>query len=160
MHGLVRCKPEHRCSRTRGEDASFIDIKIKPQIGNDTRVVNEVIPGCVGWGFWDLEKVRKLSSYLGRRRLFFRAGRDQTTFVRFGCRTLFGLRADDVKAVCIERLCLSLSSCWITFKLKKVNKSFVPEPISCFFLDSLCLFHISVSWVCNTINVSEISLTI
>ena len=30
-------------------------------------------------------------------------------------------------------------------KLKKVNKSFVPEPISC-FSDSLCLFHVFISW--------------
>ncbi len=29
-------------------------------------------------------------------------------FVRYGRRTLVGLRADDVKAVSIERLCLSL----------------------------------------------------
>ena len=30
-------------------------------------------------------------------------------FVRYGRRSLVGLRADDVKAVSIERLCLSLS---------------------------------------------------
>ena len=51
-------------------------------------------------------------------------------FVRYGCRALVGLRADDVKAVSIEGLCVSLSSCQKTFNLKKVNKSFVPEPIS------------------------------
>ena len=51
-------------------------------------------------------------------------------FVHCGRCTLVGLRADDVKAVSIERLCLSLSSCRKTFKLKKMNKSFVPEPIS------------------------------
>ena len=56
-------------------------------------------------------------------------------FVRYGRRSLVGLRADDVKAVSIERLCLFLSLSLLmskTFKLKKVNKSFVPEPISCF----------------------------
>ena len=53
-------------------------------------------------------------------------------FVRYGRCALVGLRADDVKAVSIKRVCLSLSSCWKTFKLKKVNKSFIPEPISCF----------------------------
>ena len=47
-----------------------------------------------------------------------------------GRRALVGLRADDVKAVSIERVRLSLSSCRKTFKLKKVNKSCLPEPIS------------------------------
>ena len=50
-------------------------------------------------------------------------------FVRYGRCALVGLWADDVKAVSIERLCLSLSSCRITFN-SKVIKSFVPEPKS------------------------------
>ena len=56
----------------------------------------------------------------------------QDDLVCYGRRVLVGLKADDVKAVSIERLCLSLSSRRKTFKLKKVNKSFVPEPILCF----------------------------
>ena len=40
-------------------------------------------------------------------------------FVRYGRRALVGLRADDVKAVSMEKLCLSLSSCRKTLKLKK-----------------------------------------
>ena len=47
-------------------------------------------------------------------------------FVRYGRRALVELRADDVKAVSIKRLYLSLSSCRITFN-SKVIKSFVPE---------------------------------
>ena len=50
-------------------------------------------------------------------------------FVRYGHRALVGLKADDVKAVSIERLCVSLSLCRKTFN-SKVIKSFVPEPIS------------------------------
>ena len=50
-------------------------------------------------------------------------------FVRYGRRALVGLKADDLKTVSIERLCLSLSSCRITFN-SKVIKSLVPEPIS------------------------------
>ena len=37
-----------RCSRARGEYASFTDVKIKPQIGNGTREVNDQMPGSVG----------------------------------------------------------------------------------------------------------------
>ena len=44
-------------------------------------------------------------------------------FVRYGRRPLVGLRADDVKAVSIEGLCVSLSLCRKTFKLKG-NKKF------------------------------------
>ena len=74
-------------------------------------------------------------------------------FVRYGHRALVGLRADDVKAVSIERLCVSLSSCRKIFKLKKVNKSFVTEPISCFripiyvyehFMNIMSISHIRI----------------
>ena len=43
-----------------------------------------------------------------------------------------------------KKLCLSLLMSK-NLKLKKVIKSFVPEPISC-ISDSLCLFHVFVSW--------------
>ena len=48
-------------------------------------------------------------------------------FVRYGRRALVGLRADDVKAVSIEGLRLFSPLVEKPFKLKKVNKSFVPE---------------------------------
>ena len=48
-------------------------------------------------------------------------------------------------ATCLlKKLCLSLLMLK-NLKLKKANKSFVPEPILC-FSDSLCLFNISVFW--------------
>ena len=52
-----------------------------------------------------------------------------------------------------HRKILSLSSCRKTFKLKKVNKSFVPEPISCFripiyvyehFMNIMSISHIRI----------------
>ena len=80
-------------------------------------------------------------------------------FVRYGRCALVGLRADDVKAVNIERLCVSLSSCQKAFKLKKVNKSFVPEPISCFripiyvyehFMNIMSISHIRIMGMLQT----------
>ena len=65
-------------------------------------------------------------------------------FVHYGRRAMVGLRAEDVKAVSIERLCLSphvkkpLNSKVIKFR---TWTNFA-------FSDILCLFHISVSWVC------------
>ncbi len=55
MHRLVRCKHERRCSHACEEDASFTDVKIKPQIGNGTRDVNNVMPGSAD-DFGDLRK--------------------------------------------------------------------------------------------------------
>ena len=46
-------------------------------------------------------------------------------FVCYGRRALVGLRADDVKAVSIERLCLSF-----LMSNNLLTQSFVPEPIS------------------------------
>ena len=50
-------------------------------------------------------------------------------FVRYGRCALVGLRANDVKAVSIETLCLS-PHVEKRLNSKKVNKSFVPETIS------------------------------
>ena len=53
----------------------------------------------------------------------------------------------------MERLCVSLSSCRKTFKLKKVNKCFVPEPILGFriaiyvyehFMNIMSISHIRI----------------
>ena len=50
--------------------------------------------------------------------------------------------------VSIERncVCLSLPSCRKTFKLKKVNKSFVPEPISCFSDSYMFMNIMNILW--------------
>ena len=53
-------------------------------------------------------KVSLLSSCLGKKKVDFRGSSWPDEFVRYGCRALVGLRADDVKAVSIEGLCLSL----------------------------------------------------
>ena len=73
-------------------------------------------------------------------------------FVRYGRRALVRLRADDVKAVSIERLCLSLFSCRKTFK-SKVIKSFVPELRSrkvfrVYFGFPVSILHICILWAC------------
>ena len=126
----------HAC----GADASFTDVKIKPQIGNSTR-------GC-GWrhapeawaeNFLGFEKKQWVEFLPPNERVEIQSWAKPDEFVCYGCRALVGLRADDVKAV---------SSCRKTFKLKKVNKSFVPEPISWMLCisDSLCTFPMFVSW--------------
>ena len=68
---------------------------------------------------------KQLVEFLPRKRkVVFRGSSRPDECVRYGRCALVGLRADDVKAVSIERLCVSLSSCRKTFKIKKVNKSF------------------------------------
>ena len=84
-------------------------------------------------------------------------------FVCYGRCMLVGLRADDVKAVSIERLSLSPhvekplnSKRWI--KVSYLNQFRVFGFLYMFMniLWTLCLFHISVSWVCYTgINSSD-----
>ena len=85
MHGLVRCKHERRCSRARGEESSFKDVKIKPQIEKWTT-------GC-GWRHapeaWvedlgDLRISSELSSCLRTRGSRFRAGWGQTNLCATG----------------------------------------------------------------------------
>ena len=78
-------------------------------------------------------------------------------------------RTDDVQSVSIVGNWVSLSSCRKILKLKKVNKSFVPEPISCFsdsymryeylwtFSVSVWIFrfHVLIIWLCNKRTVLE-----
>ena len=124
MHGLVRCKFERRYWRARGEDVLFTDVKIKPQIGNEAGGVNDVMHLKRELRF---EKKQLVEFLLGKKKVDFQSWARPDDFVRYGRCALVGLSADDVKAVSIVRLCVSLSSCRKTFKLKKVNKSFVPE---------------------------------
>ena len=65
-----------------------------------------------------------------KQKVDFQSSARPDDFVCYGRRVLVGLRADDVKAVSIERLCLSLSPHVEKHFNSKVIKSFVPEPIS------------------------------
>ena len=108
--------------------------------------VSDVMHSKRGLRIWGFEKKRRVEFLPTNERVEIQTWARPDDFVRYGSCALVGLRTDDVKAVSIERLCLSLSSCRKTFKLKKVNKSFVPELISWMscILDSLCLFHTSL----------------
>ena len=67
-------------------------------------------------------------------------------FVRYRRRTWFG---GDVKAVSIERLCVSLLMS-NNLQLKGNKVSYLNRFRVFRVSDSLCLFHTSVSWVCYT----------
>ena len=55
-------------------------------------------------------KKKQLAESLPRKKkVDFQSWARPDEFVRYGCRTLVGLRADNVKAVSIERLCVCLS---------------------------------------------------
>ncbi len=54
------------------------------------------------------EKSQLVEFLPGKKKVDFRGSSWLDEFVRYGRRALVGLRADDVKAVCIEGLCLSL----------------------------------------------------
>ena len=85
--------------------------------------------GSVVWGFGGFEKKQWVEFLPPNERIEIQSWVRPDDIVRYGRRALVGLWADDVKAVSIESLCLSLSSCRISFN-SKVIKSFVPEPIS------------------------------
>ena len=110
MHRLVRWRHECRCSRALGEDASFTDVKIRPQIKKkkDQGVWMTSCTVSVGWGFWGFEKKQWIEFLPPNQRVEIQSWARSDEFVRNGRCALVGLRADDVRAVCIERLCLSL----------------------------------------------------
>ena len=57
--------------------------------------------------FEDLKKSQRVEFLPGKKKGDFRGSSWPDEFVRYGRRALVGLRADDVKAVSIEGLCLS-----------------------------------------------------
>ena len=71
-----------------------------------TRDVSEVMQRKRGLSF---EKSQLVEFLPGKNRVDFRGSSWPDEFVRYGRRVLVGLRVDDVKAVSIEGLCLSLS---------------------------------------------------
>ena len=82
MHGLVRCKHERRCSRARGEDVSFRDVKIEiPDRNYDQGMWLTSCTGSVGFGGFEKNQ---LSSCLRTRVSTLRAGRGQTNLCATG----------------------------------------------------------------------------
>ena len=130
VQGLVEC----RCSHVRGEDVTIRDVTIKPperqgSQGREKRHTRK------HWGF-----EKKSSSWylgLGPRKSIFGARWGQTSSLRWcvcgaGVLHVVGFRWKiSIEGNCLS-LSLALSSCRKTCKPKKVNKSFVPEPISSF----------------------------
>ena len=152
MHGLVRCKHERRCSRSRGEDVSFRDVKIKILDRNCYQGMWMTSrTGSVGW---DLSKSSELSSCLRTRELRFRPVR---------ARRLCALRAPRVGLVESWR-CKRSQHRKIVSLSPHIEKPFNSKVIKVSYLNqfrvlgslykfmnilwTLCLFHISVSWVC------------
>ena len=100
------------------------------------------MPGSVVWGFWDLRK--SIVEFLppnGRVDIQSWARPDE--FVRYGCRTLVGLRAEDVKAVSIVCLSPHVEKRFNSKKWIKVSYLNQFRKVSCFFR-FLCIFHTSV----------------
>ena len=132
-HGLVRCNINAGV-HVRVEDASFTDVKIKfPDRKWDW--------GC-GLRIWEFEKKQLVEFLLPNKGVDIQSWARPDEFVCYGHRTSVGLRADDVKAVSIERLCVSLSSCQKTFNsnLKQFREC--------------CVFHVyfihPCIWLCKS----------
>ena len=73
------------------------------------------------------EKSQLVEFLPGKKKVDFRGSSWPDEFVCYGRCALVGLRADDVKAVCIKGLCVSLSPYVEKPFNSKVIKSFVPE---------------------------------
>ena len=104
------------------ENVSFKDVKIKiPDRNWDQGMWVTSCTGSVGWGFLGFEKKQVVEFLPPNERVEIQAWARPDDFVHYGSRALVWLRADNVKAVCIERLCVSLSSCRITFNSKVIK---------------------------------------
>ena len=139
MHGLIRCKLEHRCWRAHGEDVWFTDVKIKiPDRKYDQGMWMTSCTGSVRGGFGEIWKSQLVEFCLGGRRLTFACS--PGTCDR--CRMWFG---GDGK-VSIERGYLS-PDVEKPFNSKAI-KSFVPELRSrkCFACLGIPMFYVYMLW--------------
>ena len=106
---------------------------------------------AMGWGFWNLKKNSELRFRLGQSKSIFGARRGQTS-------SLWRVPhvVDSDGKVRRERNCVSLSLLMSkNLKLKKVNKSFAPEPKKsrkCFDC-----FRIPIRvWTCYSMNIMNV----
>ena len=60
--------------------------------------------GSVGYGFWGFEKSQFVEFLPPNERVDIQSWAKPDEYARYGGRALVGLRADDVKAVSIEKL--------------------------------------------------------
>ena len=89
-----------------------------------------------------------------KKKVDFQSWAKPDDFVRYGCNALVGLRADDVKAASIERLCLSLSTCRITFYSKsRTWTNFVKFRVFGF---PVSILHIRISGYVTWLRLSKI----
>ena len=103
-------------------------------------------PEAMGWGFGYLKKRISWDSTLeeGSRFLIWaRPDQGSTGWLHIGW--VSELRADDVRTVSIIRNYVFLFLMLKNLKFKKVNKSFVPQPISCFQIP-ICI-HVWTLWM-------------
>ena len=85
---------------------SFRDVEIKiPDKNWDQVIMGDITQRKRRLRFEKKELVEFLPR---KKKVDFQSGARPDDFVRYGRRALVGLRADDVKTVSIERLCLSL----------------------------------------------------
>ena len=136
MHRLVRCELEHSCWRTRGEDVSFTDVKIKiPGPGDRNDVLHRKRAQRI---LGDLKK-SQLRTRLRTGRADFRGSLRPDEFVRYGRRTCFGGRWESQ-----NRKNVYLSPYVKEPLNSKVIKSYVPELRSRVFRVSgfLCSMYI------------------
>ena len=151
MHGLVRCTHwEQEFTRARGgcDNHWYHNKNHRWKMWPGTRMTS--CPEAMGWGFWTLKKNRSWDLDLDEESRFSELA-DARPVVCGG-----------VPHVDRNKLCLSLLMSK-NLKLKKVNKSFVPEPKESrqsvsripmhnkrfrMFYISVCIFtfHIFISW--------------
>ena len=145
---------ECRSSRACGADGTITDVTIKTTDRKwDPGTWMTSCPEAMGWGFGNLKKKNSSLRFDARgRKLIFGARRGQTCSLRRGA-ACGGVRW---KSQHSKKLCLSLLMSK-NFKLKKIIKSFIPEPkkrvvsISCFsdsyVYEHLWTFSVTV-WIC------------
>ena len=88
-------------------------------------------PEAMGWGFWDLKKSSELRFKSRGRKSIFQSSprRDQLGSTKWAARGGVRWKSQHRKKFVCVSLSLLMSK---NLKLKKVIKSFIPEPISCF----------------------------
>ena len=96
-------------------------------------------PKAMGWRFWNLKKRVSWDSTLEEGSWFSGARRGQTSsFQRGAARSRVRWKSQHSKKLCLSLLMSK------NLKLKKVNKSFVPETNFVFFGFSMSISHIRI----------------
>ena len=152
MHGLIRCKLEHRCWHARGEDVSFTDVKIKiPDRWADQWIWMTACTRSARGGFWGFWKSQLVESCGPKKKGDFRLLAQALWRVPHVLRGGGRWKSQNRKNVYLfpyveDPLNSKVIKSFVPVKLYYIRSTSNPPSLKCFSCFGIPMFYIYMLW--------------